>query len=100
MKAVAILLGSMVMLNPVKAEAQTIWCRALGVGCPTEADRQKAIRRCEIQSQAEYQGFLQDALANPRLWQELGDASPQAYASRRSRSYLAVCMQHSVPSVR
>jgi len=85
----------LILAFPLRGEAQNLGCRLIGIGCPTAADRQRALERCDIQSRREYQHFLSDAIADPSLWRLQGDRSAQAYATRRARSWHQICIETS-----
>ena len=42
------------------AHAESVWCRNLSIGCPTEADRAKAFKNCQMLANESYQKALVD----------------------------------------
>jgi hypothetical protein len=78
------------------ANAESVWCRNLGLGCPTEADRAKAMQNCQMLANEIYQKALSESFSDPRVWKLAGYDSAQDYASGRRMLMLTRCMKSTV----
>lgn len=76
--------------------AESVWCRNLGLGCPTEADRAKAMQNCQILANEMYEEALKAALLDPRLWMFGGYSSAQDYAAGSKLLMLTRCIKSTV----
>lgn len=77
--------------------ADTIWCKALKVGCVTEEQKLKQAQHCEQMANESYREGLNEALADPTIWQFAGMTSAQDYANMRKRSMRATCFKMTTP---
>ena len=78
------------------ASAESVWCRNLGLGCTTEAERAKAIQNCQMLANEIYQKALIESLSDPWVWKLAGYDSAQDYAANRRRGMLAQCIKSTV----
>ena len=74
------------------SSAESVWCRNLSIGCPTEADRAKALKNCQMLANESYQKALVEASRNPSVWQLAGQESAQDYANSRGRLMMEICV--------
>lgn len=74
-----------------QAVAQHIFCRFIGIGCPTLEDKQKERKFCSQQADSHYRKALIEALADPSKWQLGGYDSPEDYANSRSNLIFRYC---------
>ena len=73
--------------------AETIWCKMFKTGCITEDQKNKQMRYCEQWGNSAYVEGLNEALADPSVWQYAGENSAQAYARIRQRAKVAACLK-------
>lgn len=73
--------------------AETIWCKMFKTGCITEDQKNKQMRYCEQWGNSAYAEGLNEALAEPSLWQLAGESNAQAYARMRQRAKIAACLK-------
>lgn len=97
--AISTIALSLTVLLTAPLEAQNLGCRWLGIGCPTEADRQKAIQNCQRQARAYQQEHYREAVTDPTLWKLGGYESANDYARKRAQSLMYICVKSSVPTV-
>jgi hypothetical protein len=82
-----------IFLFPQMSFAETVWCRKLNIGCPTEADLAKTIRNCEMLANERYSKALTESMVEPSIWQLAGSKSAQDYASTRGELMKEICMK-------
>ena len=79
------------------AMSETIWCKAMNLGCMTTAEKeklfQKELRNCENLSNGSYREGLNEALANDTVWKFAGSNSAQDYANMRKNLMFNICMK-------
>ena len=73
--------------------AETVWCKMFNAGCITEEQKIKQMRYCEQMANTSYAEGLNEALADPTVWQLLGENSAQSYARMRQRGKIAACLK-------
>ncbi len=73
--------------------AETVWCRAFKLGCPTAEDFQKKFARCQSIANESYRQGLAEALADPSVWRLHGNRSAEDYAKMRQDLMMNICMQ-------
>ena len=72
--------------------AKSIWCKSFGVGCPSQAEIDKALASCEVYANQSYREGLSEALADYTVWQHAGETSAQSYATFRRRLGWEACV--------
>ena len=77
--------------------AETVWCKMFNAGCITEEQKIKQMRHCEQMGHTSYAEGLNEALADPTVWQLAGKNSAQSYARMRQRGMVAICLKMSSP---
>lgn len=77
--------------------AETIWCKMFNAGCITEDQKNKQMRYCQQMGNQSYVEGLNEALADPTVWQFAGENSAQAYARMRKKLMVGVCLRTSTP---
>lgn len=83
---------------PNTTMAETIWCKAFKAGCITEEQKIKHQQYCEQMGNQSYVEGLNEAIANPTIWQYAGKKSPQDYAQMRKNGMVEICLKTSSPS--
>tara|TARA_B100000686_G_C15960202_1_gene557742 strand:- start:89 stop:394 length:306 start_codon:yes stop_codon:yes gene_type:complete len=87
----AVLFGSMGVVSTSNAE--TIWCKTLGIGCKDAEDIKKEQLRCRRLADQQYREKLAEALADPSVWQLGGYDSAQDYAQKRKLGIYRICIK-------
>lgn len=79
------------------ANSETIWCKALNLGCLTTAEKEKLFERefrnCEMLANSSYREGLNEALADDTVWKFAGNTSAQDYAKMRKNLMMNICMK-------
>ena len=79
------------------ANSETIWCKALNLGCLTAAEKEKVFekefRNCEMLANGSYREGLNEALADDTVWKFAGNTSAQDYAKMRKNLMMSICMK-------
>jgi hypothetical protein len=78
----------------VTAEAETIWCKTMKIGCSTQEDRDKAMRHCERMANDSYRQGLIEASTDPTIWQFAGLDNAYAYANMRGKLMMSICVKN------
>jgi hypothetical protein len=78
---------------PQAAIAETIWCSKLGIGCPSEEDKQRTLKDCENYANQEHRDHLRKAAIDETVWQDAGALSAQDYAKSMWPLFYAACIK-------
>ena len=89
MKYIVVLLAALVSTNVF---AETVWCKALNLGCETPEEKAKKAANCQRLANETYQTAIVEALGDPSIWQLAGYKSAREYATARQRQMLYQCM--------
>ena len=78
------------------AAADTIWCKMMKSACETPQEKmqkyEKEVKNCENLSESSFREGLNQALADPTVWQFAGENSAVSYAKMRQRGMFGICM--------
>jgi hypothetical protein len=85
------------ILNSSTIFAETIWCKAFNTGCVTDEQKQKQLRFCQQIANEVYAENLEQAIADPTLWQYAGEKSAQSYALMSQRGVVTRCLKKTTP---
>ncbi len=75
------------------SNAETLLCKKFNVGCKTEDQKLKEIRFCKQMANESYIDGLNEALADPSIWQLAGMNSAQDYARMRKSGMESRCLK-------
>ena len=85
------------VLSPNISTADTVWCSAFKVGCLSAEEKNKVFEqdqeRCRKLASNSYREGLQEAIADPTVWQFAGKESAQDYARMRANLMMSICMK-------
>lgn len=83
------------------SHAETIWCKAFSLGCPTQASEAKKLEKeyvfCQKRANRSYVEGLQEATADPTIPAKQGLSSAIDYAKFRERLTMGICMNTKKP---
>ena len=88
----------LMLIFSCSATSQTIWCKALNLGCLSNAEKEKIyekeLRNCEMLANSSYREGLTEALADDTIWRFAGNTSAQDYAKMRKNLMMSICMKN------
>jgi hypothetical protein len=92
-----IFLITLLMSFASTASSETIWCKAMKLGCLTSSEKEKLFEKetqnCVMLANSSYREGLNKALADDTVWQFSGNKSAQDYAQMRKNLMMSICMK-------
>jgi hypothetical protein len=75
-------------------EAKTVWCKNFNLGCPTQEQVEKAIKYCLSYAENSFYDAVDEAIADPTVWQYAGEDSVKDYAEMIAEISMQTCLEH------